>query len=83
MFAALFVKALRARGSEGVIARLFIENHKDKMLFKVTPLPVGVSMPAIVCQVALLETRMVSYRKGFGIRVKQGLSTNIIAKPTN
>ena len=70
---ASLVAALRANGTDGVFVRPFIENEQDKLLYRIAPLPVDVSLPAAIRQAAFIGDKafgVVPYGRGFGIRVK-------------
>ena len=68
MAAASFTSALRASGANEVFARIFIENEQDKMLYRVAPLPIDVSMPAAIRQATFIGDKafgVARYGRGF------------------
>ena len=78
------ISALRASGTDGVFVRPFIKNEQDKMLYRVAPLPVDVSLPTAIRQAACIGGKafgVVPYSQGFGIREGSGFPGSIIANP--
>ena len=66
------IQILRASGLDGIFVRQFIENDKDRQIYKAVPMPVGATLATCIGQAQCLGDKafgVVPYGSGFCIRV--------------
>ena len=64
---------LRASGLDGIFVRQFIENDRDRAIYRTVPMPVDATLATCIGQAAFLSENafgVVPYDTGFCIRVK-------------
>ena len=67
------IPVLRASGLDGIFVRQFIENDKDRQIYRAVPMPTDATLTTCLGQAQFLGEKafgVVPYGSGFGIRGK-------------